>query len=754
VHPTDDDVVTSARSGVVGVSVPRVDAVAKVTGAACYVDDLPVSAALVGRTVRSRQAHGVVRAIRLAPGFDWDQVTVVTAADIPGRNCVMLDTDDQPALVAVGDRVRHADEAVALVAAPTRSLAAAAAAAIELDIDALPAVLTVEDALRGDVAVAEGGNVAVDLGFEHGDVDAALAAADLVVEGTYRTGPAEHAYLETQGMLAWWEGDRLHATGSLQCPWYVHRALTVLFDLPGDRVEVAQATTGGGFGGKEEYPSMVAAHAGLLARRSGRPVRMVYERGEDIAATTKRHPAVIHHRLGTASDGRLLAADVDVVLDAGAYVTLSPLVLMRSVVHAAGPYRLPNVRVRGRAVTTNHPPSGAFRGFGAPQVIFAMERQVAKLCRGLGADPIALRRANALRPGEVTATGGTADASAALPQVLDALEERLATTPPHRRPAAAEPARRGRGIAVAFHGAGLVGDGEASVAAAATVDVAPDGTFRVLASTVDMGQGARTVLAQLAADALGVDLALVEVPEPSTDLVPDSGPTVASRTTLVTGGIVERAAGRLREELLAWGREHDLGDDVTVAAKARAAAGDRPAVTEGYTPPSGLAWDQLRFRGDAYPTYGWSAVAVDVAVDDVTSEVTVERCVQAVDVGRAINPVAVEGQVHGGTVQGLGWALLEHVERPGGTIPAPSLSTTIIPTAPDVPEIEVVVVEVPFPGGPSGAKGVGELPLDGPPAAAANAVEDALGVPTDELPLLPEVIHRLRGGRPCASPST
>jgi CO/xanthine dehydrogenase Mo-binding subunit len=743
-----------ARSSVVGVAVPRVDAPAKVTGAARYVDDLPASGALVGRTVRGEQAHGVVRAVHLDPGFDWDQVTVVTAADVPGRNCIMLDTDDQPALVAVGDRVRHAGEAVALVAAPTRDLAAAAAAAVSLDIDALPAVLSVEGALRGDVTVGGHGNVAVDLGFERGGVDAALAEADVVVEGTYRTGPAEHAYLETQGMLVWWDGGRIHAVGSLQCPWYVHRALTVLFDLPAGRVEVTQATTGGGFGGKEEYPSTVAAHAALLAHRSGRPVRMVYERGEDIAATTKRHPSVIHHRLGATSGGHLLVADVDIVLDGGAYVTLSPLVLMRAVVHAAGPYRLPNVRVRGRAVHTNHPPSGAFRGFGAPQAIFAMERQVAKMCRELGADPIALRRTNALRPGDVTATGGRADDGAALPQVLDALEEQLATTPPHRRPAEQGAVHRGRGIAVALHGAGLVGDGEANVAATATVDVAPDGTFRVLASTVDMGQGARTVLAQLAADALGVDLALVDVPEPSTDLVPDTGPTVASRTTLVAGGMVQRAAGRLREELLSWAREHDLGSDVHAAAKARAASGEHPTVTEGYTPPPGVGWDQEQLCGDAYPTYGWSAVAVDVAVDDVTSEVTVERCVQAVDVGRAVNPAAVVGQVHGGTAQGLGWALLEHVARPGGAIPAPSLSTTIIPAATDVPEIEAVVVEVPFPGGPSGAKGVGELPLDAPPAAAANAIEDALGVPTDELPVLPEVIHRLRGGSRCASPST
>lgn len=735
---------------VVGEPVWRVDAPAKVTGAARYVDDLPAPNAYFGRTVRSPIAHGRLRAIRLDPTFDWRGVTIATAADIPGRNCILLNTDDEPALVAIGDRVRYVGQGVALVSAPSPEAAAAAAAHVILDIDPLPPVFTVEEALRGDVEIHRDGNLLHEVRIERGAVDADFATADVVAEGTYRTGPVEHVYLEPQGMLAWWDGGCLHVTGSLQCPYFVHRALATMFGLDGGAVDVTQATTGGGFGGKEEFPSMLAAHAALLARSAGRPVKMIYERGEDIASTTKRHPSKICHRLAATHDGRLIAADVDIVLDAGAFVTLSPVVLLRSVLHATGPYRIPHVRIRGRAVATNHLPSGAFRGFGAPQAIFAAERQMAKLSRAIGADPIALRKANALRPGDTTTTGGTLDDSAAgLLEVLDALETRLAMQPLHRRSSSGLPAHRGRGIAVGFHGAGFTGNGETVMRPRASILLAPDGTFRVLTSLVEIGQGARTVLAQISADALGVELALVDVPEPSTAVVPDTGPTVASRTTLVGGSVVRRAAERLRNELRHWALSHALDpDDIAAAARSRATLAEPLSVTEEYVLPPNVVWDQQTLRGDAYPTYSWAAAAVDVAVDNDTSEVTVERCIQVVDAGRAINPQAVEGQIHGGTLQALGWALWEHVDRPGGVIPSPSLSTTIIPTTMDAPEIEAVIVEVPYAGGPFGAKGIGELPMDAPGAAAANAVEDALDVTTDELPLLPEAIHPLRGVRP------
>ena len=330
-------------SGSIGASVPRRDAPAKVTGAARYTDDLVVPGAWFGLTVRSTEAHARLLGIERDPAFDWTRVVVVTAADIPGENVVHLIADDQPALVA--DEIRHHAEAVALVAAPDPATARAAHAAIRLRTEPLPAGARTSWPPRWPSPATRS---------RKGDLEAGFAEADLVIEGEYRMGPQEHVYIEPQAMIAVPEDDgSITVTGSLQCPYYVHAAMARALGLPADRVRVVQAETGGGFGGKEEYPSMLAIHAALLARAAGRPVRMAYGRHEDIVATTKRHPAVVRHRTGVTSDGRLVAQDIEVVLDAGAYTTLSPVVLSRGTIHATGPYRCPNVRVRARAAMTN-----------------------------------------------------------------------------------------------------------------------------------------------------------------------------------------------------------------------------------------------------------------------------------------------------------------------------------------------------------------------------------------------------------------
>lgn len=736
----------SERSPVaVGTSVPRVDGAAKVTGAARYIDDYRPEGTLYGRTVRSDVPHGVLKAIERDPDFDWEGVTVVTAEDIPGLNVVTLIEDDQPALVPVGGTIRHVTEAAALVAAATPERADAARRAIRLTVEPLPGVFTIEDALKAEVKLHGDDNVFKAFRIEKGDVEAGFAQADHVIEGTYRTGAQEQMYIEPQGMLAEWEGDACHVTGSLQCPYYVHKALKRLLDLPSERVIVTQAVTGGGFGGKEEFPSMVAAHACLLAEKAGAPVKVVYARDEDVAASTKRHPSRTTHRLGFMKDGTLVAADVDVVLDAGAYATLSQVVLSRAVLHAAGPYRIPNVRIVGRAVATNHPPHGAFRGFGAPQTTFAYERQVQKVARQLGIDPFLLRRKNMLREGDRTATGQLLSASVGSAEVLDVLEENLAGEPlqPGRR-ADGPNLARGRGLAFFFHGAGFTGSGEARLKGQATVAVLPGGRFEVRTSSTDIGQGMLTIFDQIAADALGVPAERVSVHQPSTDVVPDSGPTVASRTCMVVGRVVERSAEDLRRKLEAWGAEHGhSGDAVALAEAYVAAGGEELAVTDTYEPPPGIVWDDETYSGDAYPCYGWAACAVDLAVDRDTYEVTIERCVHAIDVGKAINPQIVLGQIEGGTLQALGWALWERVAYDRGRVTSDRMTNCIIPTAMEAPEIEALLVEVPYPHGPHGAKGVGEIPMDGPAAAVAGALADALGVPCDELPLAPEVLLRL-----------
>lgn len=732
----------------VGVSPPRVDGLAKVTGAARYVDDIQPPGVLFGRTVRSQVPHARLDAIKLDPDFDWSEVTVVTAEDLTGPNVIALITDDQPALVPVGGTIRHPDEPVALVAAPTKPLAEAARRAITLETTALEPVFSIEDSIAKTTLLHGEDNVFKRFEIKKGDLEVGFAEADHVIEGTYRTGAQEQMYIEPQGVIASWEGEGDEETvklvGSLQCPYYVHKALKALYQLADERVIVTQAVTGGGFGGKEEYPSMISAHATLLARKAKRAVKLVYERDEDVAATTKRHPSRTIHKLGFKKDGTLVAADIDVVIDAGAYATLSEVVLSRAVLHAAGPYNIPHVRIVGRAVATNHPPHGAFRGFGAPQTTFAYERQIAKAAALVGQDPFVFRRHNMYRLGDVTATGQTLRESVATEEVLAAVEDTIAKPGP-RQPLEGPSIKRGRGIAFYNHGAGFTGSGEERLKGQATLALLPDGRFEVRSSSTDIGQGAQTTFGQIAAMAAGLSADEIVVAQPSTDLVPDSGPTVASRTCMVVGHVVGQAASQLKEQVLAYAKEHDLDPDDRAAIAAHSPSELQATYT--YRPPPGIVWDDQTYSGDAYPVFGWACCLVDLAVDTDTLEVTIERCVHAVDIGKAINPRIVQGQIEGGTLQALGWALWESVLYKEGRVLNQRMTNSIIPTSIEAPELEAVLVEVPYSHGPHGAKGVGEIPMDGPAAAVANALEQALGVATDEVPLLPETLDRLtRGG--------
>jgi len=706
----------------VGTSLPRVDGVAKVTGRARYLDDLDAPGAWHGATVRSNVPHGVLEGFELDPAFDWSQVVIATAADVPGRNVIALIEDDQPALVAIGSPVMHHDEALALVAAPTRALAFEAKRAIKPKIRPLPAIFTVEDSLAKKELLYGTDNVFKQFLIRKGHDDdaafeAALAKAAHVLDHTYYTSPQEQMYIEPQAMMAEWQDGRCYIVGSMQCPYYVHKAMKALLGCDGDGVVITQSVTGGGFGGKEEYPSMLAAHVAVLAAKAKRAVKMTYDRDEDIAATTKRHPAWTRHRLAVDAAGEILAIDVDCVMDGGAYLTLSPVVLSRGVLHAAGPYRCPVVRVRGRVVATNHPPHGAFRGFGAPQTTFPYERQIQKLANLRNEDALAIRKRLALRSGDTTSTGQLLGFSVGTDEVLGAIER---TAGPRR--SSTDRKKRGRGLAFYFHGAGFTGSGEQKLAGKCTVAALPDGRFEVRSSSTDIGQGALTIFTQIAAQGLGVDPERICVIEPKTSLVPDSGPTVASRTCMVVGGLVEKCSQELREHLAA-------NDGVR-------------EVTKQYVPPPGISFDDATYTGAAYPVYGWAACLVDVAVDVDTYEVEIERCVHAVDVGKAINPSIVKGQIEGGTLQALGWALLENVLYKDGKVANANMTNCIVATFADSPELETITIEVPYPFGPSGAKGVGEIPMDGPAAAVANAVENALGVPFDALPISPESIQR------------
>jgi CO/xanthine dehydrogenase Mo-binding subunit len=700
---------------VVGRSVPRKEGLAKARGVARYVDDLRFPGMLHGRTVRSTVARGEVTAVLL--DFDRAGFTVVDHRDIPGRNVVALIQDDQPFLVE--REVRHAEEAILLLAHEDRDALRAAPVRVEyrpaeplLDPERSPHVFK-------------------EIVIEKGDLGRGLAEADLVVEGEYRTGRQEHVYIEPQGVIAVPGEGGMTVYGSLQCPFYVHRALVGLLGLPADKVRVVQTETGGGFGGKEEYPSMIAGHAALLARKSGRPVKLVYDRLEDMAATTKRHPSIVRHRTGVKRDGRITAMEIDVLLDGGAYCTLSPVVLSRGCLHATGPYRCENVRIHGRVVMTNTPPSGAFRGFGAPQTVFAAEVQMDRVADALSLDPVHLRERNALRPGDAMATGQVLgeDASA-----LAVLREAVKRSDFHRKRRAFRGTNRGIGLSLFFHGAGFTGSGELMLASKAALELTERGA-RILVGSTEMGQGARTTLAQTVAEALGLPVERVDVAEPDTSRVPNSGPTVASRTCMVVGGLLKACAEEMKARL----------GGLTPAAYLNRHG--PLAVTKQYEPPPGIVWDDATYRGDAYATYGWGCDVAEVELDPVTYEVRPKRVTAVVEIGRAINPLMAAGQVEGATAQGLGFALLEEVVMREGRMANAQLTNYLIPTALDTPPVDVTILEAPSRHGPFGAKGIGEMPMSGPGPAVANAVRH-LGLDVRSLPITPEKVLE------CVSPST
>jgi CO/xanthine dehydrogenase Mo-binding subunit len=693
----------------VGRSVARKDGIGKATGKAVYADDLVFPGMLWGRTIRSEIPRGRLRGVRRR--FDETGFTVVDFRDIPGKNVVALIEMDQPCLVE--QEIRHTAEPILLLAHADRERLLGAS--VEIDYEPAPAVL---DAEQSDVVFKH-------IHIEKGDVDSAFASADVVVEGTYRTGSQEHVYIEPNGVIAVPEDGGIAVHGSIQCPFYVHKALVALLGDAVSHVRVVQTETGGGFGGKEEFPSVIAAHAALLALKSRRPVKIIYDRTEDMVATTKRHPSVVRHRTGVLRDGRLVAMDIDVMLDGGAYVTLSPVVLSRGTIHAAGPYRCAHTRIAGRAVMTNTPPNGAFRGFGAPQTQFAMEVHMDRIAETLGVDPVRLREINALRPGDTTATGQTLgdDCSA-----LETLRRAVTKSKYHERRAAVGARGRGIGVSLFYHGSGFTGSGELRLASRAALELTERGV-RVLTSSTEIGQGTRTMHAQIVADALGVPYESVEVAQPDTSKVPDSGPTVASRTCMVVGGILLRAAADLRRRI----------GDATPAEYFRAHGALR--VEAEYEQPDWIRWDDQTYRGDAYATYGWGCNVAEVELDPVTLEVRPLRLTAVADVGKAIHPALAIGQIEGGTAQALGFALLEHVVMRDGAMANAQLTNYIIPTTLDTPAIDVVLLENPYHGGPYGAKGLGELPMDGPAPAIVNAIR-SLGLDIREVPALPEAILR------------
>jgi len=702
----------------VGHNVLRKEGLEKVTGAARYLDDLVFPSLLHARTIRSTIPAGDITGIRF--NFDQSGFTIVDARDIPGRNIVALIDDDQPCLAERS--IRHFAEPILLLVHEDRERLVGA----EVQIDYRPAAPVYDPESSPTVFKR--------IAIVKGDVERALASAEVVVEGEYRTGHQEQLYIEPNAMVAVPEADgSITIYGSMQCPYYVHRALTVLLGMPGDRVRVVQTETGGGFGGKEEYPSMIAGHAALAARKTGRPVKLVYDRVEDMVATTKRHPSIVRHRTGVTRAGRLTAVDIDAVLDGGAYATLSAVVLSRGLIHASGPYRCDHVRIRGRAAMTNTPPNGAFRGFGAPQTQFAVEVHMDRIAERLGLDPVRLRELNALRPGDTTATGQRLGRDCSAQRVL---REAVKRTDFRRRRKTLAGSNRGIGLSLFFHGSGFTGGGEVKLASKAALELTERGA-RILVASTEIGQGTRTMHAQIVAETLGVPYSAIEVHAADTGAVPDSGPTVASRTCMIVGRILQRCAEEMRRR---------LGD---LSPRDYLRRHGPLVITKEYERPQEMSWDDNSYQGDAYGSYGWGCDVVEVEVDRDTWEARPVAFSTVHEIGKAIHPVLAAGQIEGGSAQGLGYALLEEVVMRDGRMANASLTNYIIPTTLDTPPLAVTMMENPYKHGPFGAKGVGEMPIDGPAPAVINALRHA-GFDLREIPATAERVMtaaRLEGGK-------
>lgn len=714
----------------IGQRLRRPDATEKVRGRALFVGDLPVAGALHAAVLRSPHPHARIARLDVARARALPGVrAVLVARDIPGQNVVPGIQPDWPVLAQ--EFVRHVGEPVALVAAESAEVAAAARAAVVVEYQPLPATLEVEEALAA-------GEVMAHFRVDRGEAEIALSSSGLVVvEGTYETPGQEHAYLEPNGMIAFPDGTGGWVVrGSTPSPFVVRTAVASALGVPLNAVRVVAAETGGSFGGKEDAALAPAIHAALLARATGRPVRLVYSRDEDMAATSKRHPSRIRVRTGATPSGHLLAASVEVVLDGGAYATLSPLVLHRAALHACGPYRVPNVRVDAKVVRTHRVPSGAFRGFGVPQVAFAWESQMDRLAERLAIDPLELRRRNALAIGDETITGQALTASVGFGEVLD----KVAGSCDWQRKRALfakdqGPVRRGIGLAASHDGVGLGPLGREHNATGASVVVAPDGSVLVATSATEVGQGSSGALAQIAAEALGCPVDLIRVVGSDSSRVADGGSTGAGLTTVMGGNAVRDAAARIRSLMEPVVGGHGLSWKEAVARCFRSQVG---LCAYGWAAPVESGFDLHTGQGEAYPGYSYSACAAEVEVDMETGVTRVTRLHSAHDLGRLLNPVSAEGQVEGGVLQGVGFALLEEVQVQGGRVVNGRLSEYLVPTVADAPEVRVAFVEHALPSGPHGAKGLGGATVAAVAPAIIAAIRHAAGIRLDRLPATPE----------------
>lgn len=737
---------------VVGTSVQRQDAPAKATGRARYTDDMVLPRMLHAATTRSPYPYARIVSIDVAPALAVPGVrAVLTARDIPGAGTVGPVVKDQP--VIAGDVVRFVGEPVAIVAAETRDAAVEAAAAVVVEYEPLPPVCDPIEAMADEAPkLRPNGNIANRTKLRRGDIDVGFAASDVIVEGDFQTQLIEHAYLEPESAIADAEPDgSITVWAATQYIHYDRDEVARTLGVPSARVRVIQMVTGGGFGGKFGSP-LAQCHAALLAVQTHRPVKMTWTRGESISTSVKRHPYRMHFKVGARADGMLMAVQARLVSDTGAYLVTGNSVMGKSTTHATGPYMVPNVHVDGYAMFTNNPPAGAMRGYGVPQVSVAIEQLIGEIAHRLDMDPAELRLRNALDVGLSTATGQVLTESVG---IKEAIRRAAAAAETFRAEVDGAPAgcRRGVGVAASWHGTGSARKPSEGIA---IINVAKDGSVSVVCGAVEIGQGSDTVLAQIAAEELRVSINRVRVSTTDSAIAPDCEATTASRVTYISGNATRRAGIEARRRILEMASE-DLGvpaDELDLRngvvsvgsdpSRQRTIAqivlerGMQGVCTMGSFIAATTPLDPETMQGVPHASYGLGAHAALVEVEMDTGRVRVLRYAAFNDVGRAINPAACVGQSSGGAVMGIGYGLLEEVLVQNGRVINPSFATYMLPTALDVPDIQVGIVEAPESTGPYGAKGLGELAANPGAPTILAAIRDATGVMITRTPATPE----------------
>jgi CO/xanthine dehydrogenase Mo-binding subunit len=701
----------------------RIDAEDKLLGKSKYIGDIEFENMLFAKTVRSDRVRAKIRSIKypkLPEGY-----FIVDKNDVPGLNKVKVVENDQP-FFADGV-VNYIGEPIALVIGESKERILDLISQIEIEYEDLEAVYTIEDGLKTSKPLFGEDNCFADYHYSKNSLEEIKSKAKYIISGEYRTGYQEQMYLEPQGVVGIYNDGKVEVHGSMQCPYYVKGAVEQCMGFEPENVRIVQSTTGGAFGGKEDYPSLIAGHVAVAAYKAKQPVQLIFDREEDVEVTPKRHPSLIHLTSYIDKNHKVIGMEADIKLDGGAYLTLSTIVLQRAIFAAIGAYNVEHVFVRGRAVATNTVPSGAFRGFGAPQSLFALETHMEKCAKELGIDALDFKLNNLMKQNDRSSTNGIMRDPIILPEIVERIDElskfrkKKAEFAKHNK---TNPEKlKGIGMSIFFHGGGFTGSGEQDhIKAKVKLHKSSDGKVNLLLSNVEMGQGVHTTMRKIAAKALELPIESIAYNNPDTDYTMDSGPTVASRTIMVVGKLVQEACEELKSNWI---------------------NNEEQIVITNYKQPEGFSWDGKNFIGDVYNSYSWGVNVVEVSVDPITFQTDVDHIWAIYDIGKAIDEMVVRGQIEGGIIQGLGYGGLEVMEVKKGKIQQKSITDYIIPTSKDVPKITSELMNVPYIHGPYGAKGLGELTLIGTAPAYSLAVSNALDMEINKIPVKPEELIKL-----------